>query len=165
MYINLQIAVLGGLATIVILFVIGYFRLSSALGKLDQVLPVWESIAETPILGNFVGRIFTMLLKIRNPYSRSIGIYVLELRLIADFQINSLEVGRCRGQLGRSRTSDGPFRCTHGVALTLFAETLAGLAVFSRIGPKGKGILLKSETEYVKKAKGTNKCFDEITYS
>lgn len=71
-----------------------------------------------------------------------------------DFRITSLEVGRCRGILKRRRTSDGPFRCTHGVALTLFAETLAGLAVFSRLGQKGKGILLKTETEYLKKAKG-----------
>jgi acyl-coenzyme A thioesterase PaaI-like protein len=52
------------------------------------------------------------------------------------------------------RTSDGPFNSTHGVAMTLFAETLAGLAVFSRLGPKGKAILLKTEIEYVKKAKG-----------
>jgi len=71
-----------------------------------------------------------------------------------DFRIISLEVGRCSGELKRRRRSDGPFRCTHGVALSLFAETLAGLAVFSRLGPKGKGILLKSETEYIKKAKG-----------
>ena len=74
--------------------------------------------------------------------------------LILDFRITSLEVGRCSGKLKRSRKSDGPFRCTHGVAITLFAETLAGLAVFSRLGPKGKGILLESETEYIKKAKG-----------
>jgi acyl-coenzyme A thioesterase PaaI-like protein len=74
---------------------------------------------------------------------------------IIDFEIISLEVGRCSGQLHRRRTSDGPFHCTHGVALTLFAETVAGLAVFSRLGPKGKGILRKTETEYVKKAKGT----------
>jgi acyl-coenzyme A thioesterase PaaI-like protein len=76
--------------------------------------------------------------------------------LISDYRIISLEVGRCSGELKRRHKSDGPFRCTHGVALSLFAETLAGLAVFSRLGPKGKGILLKSETEYIKKAKGTD---------
>lgn len=75
--------------------------------------------------------------------------------LIIDFRIISLEVGRCSGQLHRRRTSDGPFNCTHGIALTLFAETIAGLAVFTRLGPNGKGILIKTETEYVKKAKGT----------
>jgi hypothetical protein len=31
---------------------------------------------------------------------------------------------------------------------------LAGLAVFSRLLKDGKGILLKSETDYIKKAKG-----------
>jgi acyl-coenzyme A thioesterase PaaI-like protein len=66
-----------------------------------------------------------------------------------------LEVGRCQGILKRQRVSDGPFQSTHGVALTLFAETLGGLAVFTRLGAKGKGILLKSESEYIKKAKGT----------
>src|SRR5208282_1847623 len=101
-----------------------------------------------------VGRIFTMLIKIRIPYTRSIGSPPVQSELIIDFRIISLEVGRCTGQLHRRRTSDGPFHCTHGIALTLFAETVAGLAVFSRLGPKGKGILLKSETEYVKKAKG-----------
>jgi len=68
--------------------------------------------------------------------------------------VTSLEVGRCRGILNRRIRSDGPFKSTHGVAITLFAETLGGLAVFTRIGAKGKGILLKSETEYIKKAKG-----------
>lgn len=72
----------------------------------------------------------------------------------ADFRITLLEIGRCRGTLKRRQASDGPFRCTHGIALSLFAETLGGLAVFSRLGPKGKGILLKIETEYIKKAKG-----------
>jgi acyl-coenzyme A thioesterase PaaI-like protein len=54
----------------------------------------------------------------------------------------------------RRTSSDGAFHCTHGIALSLFAETIGGLAVFSRLGPKGRGILVTFETEYVKKAKG-----------
>lgn len=154
MDIDIQLTLLGCLAAILIPLIIAYFRLSSALAQTDQVLPIWEYIAETPILCHFIGRIFTILLKIRIPYTRSIGTTSFESELIRDFQIISFEVGRCRGQLHRRRSSDGPFHCIHGVALTLFAETVAGLAVFSRLGPKGKGILLKSETEYVKKAKG-----------
>jgi acyl-coenzyme A thioesterase PaaI-like protein len=73
-----------------------------------------------------------------------------------DFRITSLEVGRCRGILKRNRRSDGPFKCIHGIALNLFAETLAGLAVFTRLGAHGKGILLKSEIEFIKKAKGSD---------
>jgi len=148
-----------GLATIIALIAMAYFRLKAVLSQTDQVLVVWEYIAETPILCNHISRIFTMFMKVRNPFSRSIGPYsslprLAEASLIVDFRITSLEVGRSSGRLKRSHKSDGPFRCTHGVALTLFAETLAGLAVFSRLGPKGKGILLKTETEYIKKAKG-----------
>ena len=149
-----QYAILGCLSTIVAILVIAYRRLSSLLATTDQVLPVWEYIAETPILRNYVGRIFTMLVKIRSPYSRSIGSLSHELFSYLDFRILSLEVGRCCGQLNRMRLSDGPFHCTHGVALTLFAEILARLAVFSRLKPGGRGILLKAETEYIKKARG-----------
>ena len=71
-----------------------------------------------------------------------------------DFRITSLEVGRCGGILKRHSRTDGPFGCTHGVALDLFADTLGGLAVFTRLGREGRGILIKMETEYLKKAKG-----------
>jgi hypothetical protein len=147
---------LSFLALVIIPLIVGYYRLATALSKTDQLLPLWEYIAELPILGLFVGRIFTMLIKVINPYSRSIGFPPNSTMRVysSDFRITSLEVGRCSGRLERRRTSDGPFRCTHGVALTLFAETLAGLAVFSRLLKGGKGILIKSETEYVKKAKG-----------
>src|SRR5579859_7059169 len=154
---DIQDIIWGLLGILAIACLVGYYFLSQQLTTTNQVLMVWEKIAETPLLGNHVGSIFTMLMKIRNPFSRSIrtlpscpsscfdGIY-----LSLDFRITSLEVGRCRGILKRRRTSDGPFNCTHGVALTLFAETLAGLAVFSRLGQKGRGILLKTETEYMK---------------
>jgi hypothetical protein len=46
--------------------------------------------------------------------------------------------------------------------LNLFAETLAGIAVFTRLGEHGKGILLKTETEYIKKAKGIQ--IMDVTY-
>ena len=154
---DVQDVMYGSIGLLVIGCLVGYYFLSRALAQTNQVLVVWEQVAETPILGNYVASIFTMLMKIRNPYSRSIRTapFPLRVSLTADFQITSLEVGRCRGILKRRWNSDGPFHCTHGVALTLFAETLAGLAVFSRLGQKGKGILLKTETEYLKKAKGT----------
>jgi hypothetical protein len=73
MKVDIQISALGPLAIAIALLSLAYFRLSLALAKTDQALAVWEYIAETPILGNHVARIFTMLIKIRNPYSRSIG--------------------------------------------------------------------------------------------
>jgi len=149
-------AILGCLGVVVAILYMLYLRVRAALVQTQQPLLVWEYLCETPLLRLFVTRIFTMLLKIRNPYTRSIG-QNSEIEFsanYADFQVTLLEVGRCQGVLKRSSGSDGPFRSTHGVALSLFAETLAGLAVFSRLGPKGRGILEKVETEFVNKAKG-----------
>ena len=75
MEIDWQGALLMGLATIIAALAIAYFRLKAVLSQTDQVLSVWEYIAETPILCNHVSRIFTMLIKVRNPFSRSIGLY------------------------------------------------------------------------------------------
>lgn len=61
------------LASLIIFLVVGYYRLARALSKADQVLPMWEYIAELPLLGRFVGRLFTIFIKVINPYSRSIG--------------------------------------------------------------------------------------------
>jgi hypothetical protein len=53
--------------------VIVYLRLRTLVSKIDRVLETWAKIEETSFVGSFVGPIFTMLLKMRNPYSRSIG--------------------------------------------------------------------------------------------
>ena len=75
MEIEWQGALLLGLATIIASLAIVYFRLKAVLSQTDQVLSVWEYIAETRILCNHVSRIFTMLMKVRNPFSQSIGLY------------------------------------------------------------------------------------------
>jgi len=62
------------LALLLGFLVVGVYRLATGFAKADQVLPIWEYIAELPFFGSFVGRIFTMILQIMNPYSRSIGI-------------------------------------------------------------------------------------------
>jgi len=62
----------GWIGLLAIVCLVGYYFLSRALARTNQVLVVWQKIAETPVLGNHVGSIFTMLMKIRNPYSRSI---------------------------------------------------------------------------------------------
>ena len=68
----MQDMIYGWLAVLAIVCLVGYYFLSRALAKTNQVLVVWEKIAETPLLANYVGTIFTMFMKIRNPYSRSI---------------------------------------------------------------------------------------------
>lgn len=54
---------------------IAYYRLAKFLGKVDQILPLWEYITELPVLGLFVDRICTLLIKVINPYTRSIGTF------------------------------------------------------------------------------------------
>jgi hypothetical protein len=73
MEIDGKFALLGFLTAVVLVLASAYFRLATALAKTDQVLVIWERIAETPLMGAFVDRIFTMFLKIRNPYTRSIS--------------------------------------------------------------------------------------------
>ena len=62
----------GWFGILVVAGLVGYYFLTRALSQTNQVLVVWEKIAETPLLGNYVGSIFTMLMKLRNPFSRSI---------------------------------------------------------------------------------------------
>lgn len=69
---DIQNIVYGWLGILAIACLVSYYFLSGALAKTNQVLVVWEKIAETPVLGNYVGWIFTMLMKIRNPFSQSI---------------------------------------------------------------------------------------------
>jgi hypothetical protein len=82
MQLDKHVALLGFLSAIILILAVAYFRLASALAKTDQVLIVWERIAETPFLGGFVGRIFTNFLKIRNPYTRSISSLLYFVKLI-----------------------------------------------------------------------------------
>jgi hypothetical protein len=73
MQIDGQGAALTCLCAIVVIGILAYTRLSAVLANTNQVLVVWEKVAETPILGAYVGQLCTYLLKIRNPYTRSIG--------------------------------------------------------------------------------------------
>ena len=66
-------AILGCLGVVLAIVYMLYLRLRAALSQTAQPLIVWEYLCETPLLRLFVSRIFTMLLKMRNPYTRSIG--------------------------------------------------------------------------------------------
>lgn len=73
MQFNIPAAIPTCVVVVLIALSLAYLRLSAALAKADQILLIWEHIAEMPFIGAHVGRIFTMLLRVRNPYSRSIG--------------------------------------------------------------------------------------------
>jgi len=70
---NVQLTILGILVSILVASLLAYFYLGSVLARTDQVLVVWEKVAGIPIVGKYSGQICTMFLKIRNPYTRSIG--------------------------------------------------------------------------------------------
>jgi len=80
MEVDRQGAFLLGVAIIIATIAVAYYHLSSVLSQTDQVLSVWEYIAETPVLCNNVSRIFTMLMKVRIPFSRAIGSSPFSLR-------------------------------------------------------------------------------------
>ena len=80
MQINIHVSIPVSIVIVVVAAIsTAYFRLSRALAKTNQVLALWEDIAELPFLGAHVGRIFTLFMRIRNPYSRSIGMLILRL--------------------------------------------------------------------------------------
>jgi len=73
---DLQLFIASCLGLTLVIAGIAYFRLAAVLARTNQVLDIWEKVAETPIIGAHVGRIFTFLLKIRNPFTRSISIRI-----------------------------------------------------------------------------------------
>ena len=66
-------AILGCLAAVAGILYFCYVRVHAALSQTDQPLMIWEYLCETPLLRLYVSQIFTMFLKIRDPYTRSIG--------------------------------------------------------------------------------------------
>jgi hypothetical protein len=115
---DMQDMMFGAIGLLAIGCLVGYYFLSRALAQTDQVLVVWEKVAETPILGNYVGSIFTMLMKIRNPYSRSIRTHPSPLfpgggRLVVDSRFPDYVAGS--GTMSRNLEEEMEFRWTVSV--------------------------------------------------
>jgi acyl-coenzyme A thioesterase PaaI-like protein len=105
-----------------------------------SIASVWAQTSRLPLgrqlFSRFVGRMA--------PYTGTMGATVLELR-----------DGLCRTELRDRRGVRNHLSSIHAVALVNLGELTTGLAVMHAVDGRGRGIVTRLDTEFLKKARGT----------